>query len=426
MNTALKFTALFASAALAFAAPADDNSFIIRGATIHTMAGRDIKNGSVLVRDGKITGIGENLTAPEGTKVIDAQGMQVYPGFIDSFTDTGLTEIGAVRETSDNSELGKFNPQLSAWMAVNPSSEHIPVTRANGITSSVTVPEGELVGGSASMIHLSGWTTEEMDLNPSVALHITMPVIRTRSFRFPGGLSEKPFEEAKKEHDKQLIELNQFFDDARRYEKAKAAKEPGFEPDLRFDAMIPIINGKVPVMITAMREREIKEAIAFADKQHIKMILAGGAEAWKVIAELKSHNIPVVLRPTLSLPEEEDDPYDKPFTTPGELYKAGILFSFGTYDTQFSRNLPYQAAAAVPFGLSHEAALEGITINAAKIYGMDKQIGSIEEGKIADLVITDGDPLEEQTHVKQLFIAGKEVDLDNKQLRLYEKYKSRP
>jgi imidazolonepropionase-like amidohydrolase len=422
------FLILAAAAALSPWASGADNSasYFIRGATIHTMAGRDITNGSILIRDGKILGVGENLTAPADAKVIDAHGMQVYPGMIDSFTDTGLTEIEMVRETSDNAELGKFNPQLSAWMAVNPSSEHIPVTRANGITASVPVPNGSLIAGRASMIHLDGWTVDEMDLNPTVALHINMPVIRTRTFRFPEGATEKPYEEVRKDYLKEVQELNKFFDDAHRYEKAKAANEPGFDTDLKFEAMIPVIEGKIPVMITAMREREIKDAIAFADKQKLKMILAGGAEAWKVTAELKARNIPVVLRPTLSLPEEEDDPYDKPFTTPGELYKAGVLFSFGSYDAQFSRNLPYQAAASVPFGLPHDAAMAGVTINAAKIYGMDKKVGSIEEGKIADLMITDGDPLEEQTHVKQLFINGKQVDLNNRQLRLYEKYKSRP
>jgi imidazolonepropionase-like amidohydrolase len=417
-------TILMASSAAAIAG--SDDSFLLKGATIHTMAGPDIANGSILVTNGKITGIGDNLAAPAGTRVIDATGMQVYPGMIDSATDVGLTEIGAVRESGDVNEIGKFNPQLSTWMDINPSSEHIPVTRANGITTTLAMPEGELVTGRASLIHLNGWTTEEMVFTKSAALHVIWPTIKTRTFRFPDGAANKPYEDAKKDYDKEVRELNGFFEDSRRYAQAKAAHEPGFQPDLKFEAMIPVLEGQTPVLISASREREIKAAIEFADKQKIKMILGGGVEAWKVTALLKSHNIPVVLRPTLSLPEEEDEPYDRPFDTPGELQKAGILFSFASYESEFSRNLPYQAAAAVPFGLPHDAAMAAVTINAARIYGVDKMIGSIEEGKIADLMVTDGDPLLTPTQVKKLFIAGKEVDLDNKHLRLYKKYETRP
>jgi imidazolonepropionase-like amidohydrolase len=424
MKTALSVSAILLGCA-AICSAADD-SFLLRGATIHTMAGRDIPNGSILVRDGKIAGVGENLTAPEGTRVIDVNGMQVYPGLIDSASTVGLTEIEAVRESSDIHEIGKLNPQLSTWMDVNPSSEHIPVTRANGITTEVALPDGELIAGRASLIHLNGWTTEEMVVLQSAALHIVWPTIKTRTFRFPEGPSNKPFEEAKKDYDKDVRELTVFFEDARRYALAKAAHQPGFSTDLKLEAMLPVLTGQTPVLISASREREIKAAIAFADTEKVRMILCGGAEAWKVMADLKSRSIPVVLQPTLSLPDEEDEPYDRAFTTPGELQKSGILFSFGTYDAQYARNLPYQAAAAVPFGLPHDAALAALTINAARIYGVDKTMGSIEEGKIADLMVTDGDPLETPTQVKRLFIAGKEVDLDNKHKHLYEKYKARP
>jgi len=416
---------LFASASLT----AQDNSFLLRGATIHTMAGRDIQNGSILVRDGKIAGVGQNLNAPAGVKVIDAAGMQVYPGMIDSASTIGLSEIGAVRETSDIAELGKFNPQLRASIAVNPDSEHIPVTRANGITSVIALPDGEGISGQASLINLNGWTTEEMEVKRSAAMHLHFPTIGGGSSRrgYAAMFGTRPsYEESKKAYDKDVADLNNFFEEARRYSLAKAAKQPGFQPNLKLEAMLPVIEGKTPLLVTAVRERAIRDALAFADKQKIKIILCQAVDADKVALELKSRDIPVILGPTLSLPIEEDDPYDRPFDTPANLYKAGVKFSFGTFSNEFSRNLPYQAAAAVGFGLPKEEAMKALTVNAAQIWGVANQLGTIEEGKSADFMVTTGDPLEESTQVKQLFIRGKVVDLENKHHQLYERYKARP
>lgn len=409
---------------------ADDNSFLLRGATIHTMAGSDIQNGSILVRNGKIAGVGQNLAAPEGVKIIEAAGMQVYPGMIDSASTIGLTEIGAVRETSDVMEIGKFNPQLRASIAVNPDSEHIPVTRANGVTSVIALPDGMGISGQASLISLNGWTTEEMEVKRSAAMHLHMPTIGGSPGRgFGGGFGgggRTSYDEAKKTFDKDMVELNGFFEEAHRYAQAKAAKLPGFQTNLKLEAMLPVIDGTTPLLITAVRERAIRDAIAFADKQKIKVILCQAIDADKVASELKSRNIPVILGPTLSLPSEEDDPYDRPFNTPANLYKAGVKFSFGSFSNEFSRNLPYQAAAAVGFGLPKDEAMKAITINAAQIWGVANQLGTIEEGKSADFMVTTGDPLEEPTQVRQLFIRGKVVDLENKHHQLYERYKARP
>ncbi len=190
--------------------------------------------------------------------------------------------------------------------------------------------------------------------------------------------------------------------------------------------MIPVIEGKEPVMVTAIREKAIKDAIAFGEKQKIKIVLCQSAEAYKVIPEIKAHDIPVVLPPTLALPDGEDEPYDQPPTTPALLYKAGIKFSFASFSVEFSRNLPYQAGTAVAYGLPREEAMKAITVNAAQIFGVAGQMGTIEEGKSADFILTDGDPLLTQTQIKQLFISGKNVSLENKQKRLYEKYSGRP
>jgi imidazolonepropionase-like amidohydrolase len=190
--------------------------------------------------------------------------------------------------------------------------------------------------------------------------------------------------------------------------------------------MIPVLDGKEPVMVAATRERAVREAIQFADKQKIRIVLAGTREFGKTLPDVKAKGIPVIAPPTLELPLEEDDSYDAAFTLPAELHRAGVKFAFGTFDVQFARNLPYQAAAAVAFGLPREEALKAVTLNAAEIFGVGDQLGSIDKGKWADLMLTDGDPLEGKTQVKQVYIKGRSVDLTNKHTRLYEKYRSRP
>ncbi|MDQ2898575.1 MAG: amidohydrolase family protein [Acidobacteriota bacterium] len=406
---------------------ASDDSFFLRGATIHTVSGADIPNGSILVRDGKIVGVGQKLAIPKDIRVIDGKGLQVYPGMIDSATEIGLSEISAVRETSDAVEIGNFNPELRASIAVNPSSEHIPVSRANGITTVLSLPDGPMISGQASLMHLDGWTTEEMEVRRSAGLHLHMPVIRTiTSTRFANGPTLTAYSEAVKNYEKQMQELNGYFESARRYRQAKAAQAADFRTDLKLEAMLPVIERKEPLFVTAMRERKIRAAVEFGEKQKIRIVLAEAPEAWKCADELKSKNVPVILGPTLALPLNEDDRYDQPATTPAELYKAGVKFAFGSFSTEFSRNLPYQAGNAVAYGLPHDEALKAVTLNAAQIWGVADQMGSIDEGKWADLIITDGDPLETQTQIKQLFIKGKAVSLDNKQRRLYEKYLNRP
>lgn len=415
---------------------ADDNSFAVKGATVHTMTGRTIENGTVLVRNGKITGVGKNLAIPKDIKVIDGKGMQVYPGMIDAGTEIGLSEVGAVRETVDTTEIGKFNPQLNALTAVNPSSEFIPVTRVSGITTVATMPQGQLISGNVSLMHLDGWTTDEMGIKKAAGLHLTFPSIGAGGRRGGGPPPDgdaggafggrASFTEMKKAHDKEVQELNDFFEGARRYRQAVAVKAPGFVRDLKLEAMLPVLEGKEPILITANRARDIKESIEWATKQKVKMILIGAIESYKVTKEIKDANIPVILGPTLALPTEEDEGYDGAFTTPLALQKAGIKFAFASLGNQFARNLPFQAAQAVAFGLPHDEAMMAMTKNAADIWGVGEQLGTIEEGKWADLIMTDGDPLEAKTQLKQLFIKGKPVELETKHKKLYDKYLNRP
>jgi len=404
---------------------AADNTFLLRGATIHPVSGPEIRDGMLLVQDGLIAEVGARVAVPRGVRVIEARGLHVYPGLIDSGTQLGLAEISSVRETVDTTEIGDFNPQLRAIIAVHPASEHIPVTRANGITTAVTLPSGGIISGQGALIHLDGWTWEQMRVQAPVCMVLQFPVIQTRQER-PGARGPRPFSEAKRDYERRLQQLREFFEQARRYQKAKLVGSPEFRTDARMEAMLPVLEGKLPVLVHAVRERAIREAIAFAESQKIRLVLAEAREAWKVADLLKQKNIPVILGPTLELPLEEDDPYDKAYTLPAELHRAGVKFAFASFSTSFARNLPYQAAMAVAFGLPYEEALKALTLYPAQIWGVSDKLGSIEKGKWADLIVTDGDPLETRTQIKRVFIQGREVDLSNKHLRLYEIYSRRP
>ena len=404
-----------------------DDTFLLRNVTVHTVSGPDIAGGAVLVRDGKIEEVGQKVTAPKGMRVMDGKGLHVYPGMIDSATEMGLSEIRSVRESNDANEIGTFNPQLRTLIAVNPASEHIPVTRANGITTVITMPGGGIIAGQAALIHLDGWTWEEMAVRQYAALDLRFPFLQTGGGR--GGMmraAQTPLAERRRTYEKQLADLRDFFESARRYQAAKKAGRADFKADVKMEAMLPVLEGKVPVMVHAARERAIREAIQFAEKQKIRIVLAEPREAEKVAADLKAKDIPVIVPPTLIAPLQEDDPYDKTYALPAELQKAGVKIAFGTFTTSASRNLPYQAAMAVAFGLPPAEALKALTLNPAEIWGIGSEYGSIEKGKWADLMVTDGDPLETRTQVKQVYIKGRAVGLENKHQKLYERYLNRP
>src|SRR3984885_8855923 len=430
------FCVLTLSAALAQTPPAE-SGFVLQGGAVHTIDGPVIENGSILVHNGKIVGVGKNLTAPTGYKIIDVHGQQVYPGMIDAASMIGL-EKSSSSEASDAEEMGLFTPQLHAETALNPSSEEIPMSRANGVTSAIEMPEGDLISGQMSLVHLDGSPNDAITVVPTTAIHLQFPAIVTLPVKphEPDGDDDDPgtanelvplsFSEAKIDYDQKMEALNQFFEDARHYQQVKLAKVPGFQTDLRLEAMLPVLAGTTPMFVTAVREREIREAIEFADKQKIKIILADAYESYKVLPLIKSHNIPVVLGPTLSLPLDRDDAYDQSFSIPAALYKAGIKFCIGTFSSKQTRNLPYQAAAGVPFGLPKEEAYKSVSLNAAEIFGVGSKLGSITEGKTADLIVSDGDPLEPSTHVNMVFIDGKAASVDTRQKQLYEKYKTAP
>ncbi|MGE0131219.1 MAG: amidohydrolase family protein [Blastocatellales bacterium] len=405
------------------------NIYAIRNARIVTVTGAVIERGTVLIRDGKIAEVGARVSVPGNAKVIDGTGLSVYPGLIDCGTQLGLTEIGSIQETRDTTELGDFNPHMRAIVAVQPHSELIPVSRANGITSAITRPSGRLVSGQAALINLDGWTWQEMTLKAPAAMAMEYP--RAPRGRAAAFLPAQAAANVAQMRDRQLNSLRQKLEDAQAYAKAKDARAadknlPARAVDHVLEALIPVIKGELPVLMAANSEREIKGAVELADKYKLKLIISGADDAWKVASLLKEKNIPVIIGPVTDLPNNEDDDYDVNFSHAGKLSKAGVRFAFQTADAAYVRNLPYQAGTSAAFGLAKDEALKAVTIYPAQIFGVDKLVGSIETGKIANLIVTDGDPLEFKTNVKHMFINGKPVDLSSRHTKLYDKFNARP
>jgi imidazolonepropionase-like amidohydrolase len=439
LNFSSRALALILTVSLAIPAwtqTAAPTSYAIKGGKVFTLAGPAIENGTVLIRDGKIAAVGAGIAIPADAQVIDATGLEVYPGMFDPVTQIGLNEVSAVSATVDVSELGDYNPELIAATAVNPASAHIPITRANGITEVIAAPgtsgfdlqSGGLIEGQASAFNLAGWTMDEMQINRSVAMVINWPSIQTRTFDFTTfSIKEKPYADVKKEYDKSVNTLGDWMDRARHYAQAKEKGSPAlYERDLKLEALVPLVQRKLPVLVIADEARDIRNAVDFCTKQNLRMILGSGAEAWKVKDLLKDKKIPVVLAPTNRLPEQEDTPYDKSYTEPSELFAAGIPIAFSSFGTAFSRRLPQYAGTAVAYGLPHDEALRAVMLNAAQIFGLADQLGTLEPGKIANIIVTSGDPLELQTQVRYLFIKGQLTSTDNKHRELYEQYRKRP
>lgn len=407
------------------ALPALAENFAIRGVTVHPVSGPDIPNAVLVVTGDKIADVGPKAAIPKGYKVIEGKGLHVYPGMIDSASILGLSEIGSIRETQDIAELGDFNPQLRTIIAINPGSEHIPVTRSSGITASVVVPAGGFIGGQASVVHLDGWTWEEMAIEKSIAMQMRLP---SQEATFSGrafGAARRPYTEVKRRYDEQMQQVRQFFEQARAYQARKANPALGFKPDLRLEAMIPVLEGKKPIMIVAARERGIRDALAFAEREKVKIVLAGVRDVDPFLAELAKKQIPVILPDLYQVPLEEDASIDEPLDIPAKLAKAGVKFAFGSYNIERPRNLPFQAANAVGNGLPYTEALRALTLGAAEIWGLADRLGSIDKGKFADFILTDGDPLEPKTQIRQMWILGQPVSLENRHTKLYEQYLKR-
>lgn len=411
--------------------------YAIRNAKIVTVTGGTIEKGTVLIRDGKIAEVGATVRVPAEAKVIDATGLSVYPGLIDSNTILGLSEIASIDMTVDTTELGDFKANMKALTAVNPHSEQIPVARMNGVTTVLTCPRGGVISGQCALINADGWTPQQMAVKASAAMAMNYPVI---GFGGRGGgfaaFFGAPGDAQRQQRDRQVEALKKKIEDAQAYLKAKEAAAadksiPAHLIDLGLEGMIPVIKGDVPLLVSANKANDIKAAVEFAAQYKLKLIINGGAEALKVAALLKEKNVPLILGPVLDLPDSEDAAYDQAYARASELHKAGIKFAFSTANDSPSgpgaiRVLPYHAGTAAAFGLPKDEALKAVTIYPAQIFGVDKSIGSIETGKAANLIVTDGDPLELRTKLKYMFINGKQTELANRHTRLNDKFKDRP
>lgn len=423
---------LTGSGARVAAAQGPAEIYAIRNVRVITVTGPAIESATVVIANGKIAAVGANASVPSGAKNIDGKGLSVYPGMIDSDTEIGLTEIGSVAGSVDTSEIGDNNANIHVDVAINSDSSHIAVTRVNGVTTALTAPRGGLIAGQSAILNLDGWTPGEMVLKSPVAMHINWPGGGGggRGGGFGGG-GRRSVTELRREQERQIENLKKILRDAAAYGEARdaRAKDPSLPKqnvDLKLEALVPVVRGQMPVVINANLERDIKSAIAFVGEMKLKAIISGGAEAYRVADQLKARNIPVLVGPVLRTPVREDDPYDAAFTNAGLLSKAGVKIAFQTNDSAYSRNLPYHAGMAAAFGLPKEEALKAVTIYPAEIFGIADRVGSIEQGKIANLIVTDGDPLEIRTQIKHVFINGRDIPLTSRHTELYEKYKARP
>lgn len=410
--------------------PGVKGTFAIRNATIVPVTSAPIARGTIVFANGVITAIGTEAAIPAGATVIDGTGLSVYPGMIDSGSSVGLIETDSVPGTVDTAEIGEINPNAQAAVAINPHSELIPVTRVSGVTHVVSTPEGGIISGQSALIQLAGWTPSEMVVKAPAGMNIQFPRLRSAPV-VDAPSDEEAEKELHKSYTRELDRLRDLFRDARAYAKAAAARTSDakvrrFDRDLVLEALVPVVEGREPVILHANLARDIKAALEFADEFELKVILSGGHDVARVLPELKKRNVPVILGPILAIPQREDDPYDLLFTNAKVLYDNGIRFSIQSADAHNTRNLPYHAASCAAFGLPKEEALKAVTIYPAQIFGVADRLGSLEVGKQANVILTDGDPLEIRTNVKRVFIGGEDIPMDSRHTLLYDKFKNRP
>jgi imidazolonepropionase-like amidohydrolase len=370
-----------------------------------TVTGETIPNGTVLVQDGLITAVGPDVTVPADIERIDASGKFVYPGLIDAGTGLGLQEAGGMAGPVDNFELGPYNPHLEAYIAVDQNSEVLGVQRVGGFTTVVTGlnGRGQPIPGYDSMIDLWGWTPQAMAVEKRIGLRVNWSEDRAE-------------------------ELEAYFDEAKAYAARVAMAEAGelsdFDWDVRMDGLIPVVTGEVPVIFEAREVDDIKAAVEFAEKMELKYLIRGGRDAWKMTDFLVEHDVKLLFSGIHATPER-DEPYDVHYATPALLHEAGVDFAIYSGGVANVFSLTYEVGMAVAFGLPMEKALRSLTIDAARLLGVDDRLGSIEEGKVANLLITTGNPVDYTSQVHTMFIRGEKVPWDDKFNRLLRRFRAR-
>jgi imidazolonepropionase-like amidohydrolase len=416
------FASIAQSADVPVPATVQSKSILLRGGTAHIGNGSVVENAAIGFVNGKITLVttANSLSGNAGfDEVIDVTGKHIYPGFIAVNSTLGLTEIDAVRATRDFQETGNFNPHVRSVIAYNTDSRITPTIRANGVLLAQITPRGGLITGTSSVVELDAWNWEDAVLRTDDAIHLNWPNI----FAFSGWWAEPGNIEKNKEYDKQVNEIKSFFSEAKAFNELKNPAEK----NLKLEAMRGLFNGTQTLFISANHAKEITQAVNFARSMGIiKIAIVGGEDSWLVTDLLKENNVSVVVKRLHSLPSLPEDDIDLPFKLPSLLQKAGVLFCLnyeGDMEVMGTRNLAFTAGTAATYGLTKEQALASISMNAAKILGIDTRVGSIEVGKDATIFVSSGDALDMKTNsLEHAFIRGRKIDLDNHQRQLYKKF----
>lgn len=392
-------------------APLQQQPVALTGATIHTMTGEVIENGTLLFEDGVITGLGTSIPLPDNALVEDYSGKHIYPGLIDSYSQMGLFEIGSIDMTLDINEQGEVNPNVRAERAFHPESRHIAIARSAGILTAISSPGGGLISGQTAAMRMEGWTWEEMTLRSGVALLINWPNANSDSY------------------EENLETLQNVFDDARAYSRARKANEEGgawLAMDTRWESMIPLFTKDRPLLVNANQVQQIQDAITWAESEELEIIILGGRESYLASEQITRHEIPVIVTTVIGSPGRSWEAYDHQYSLPAKLHKAGVRFAIsGSASAPYAHRLPYEAGAASAFGLPMEEALRALTVYPAEIFGLSDKLGSLGPGKNATLLVTTGNPLEYETRIEQVFIDGRKSDMVDMHRQLYQKYREK-
>jgi imidazolonepropionase-like amidohydrolase len=401
--------------------PPQSERIALQGATIHTVTNGVIENGTIVFNNGLITEIGTDLEIPAGTRVIDVSGKHVYPGLVDAYSTVGISEIGAVDMSNDVEEVGDFNPNVHADVAVNAESRHIGTSRSQGVLTTLTTPGGGLISGMSSAMALEGWSWEEMSIESAAALNVNWPDPNPRRRGF-GGVGDDDDDADRPTYEERVQELKSYFAEARAYRDAVAAGEQ-VRTDARYMAMIPALNREIPVVVSANGTSQINDAITWAKEEDLRLVIRGGDDAIHVADRLVAEEVPVILTSTMDAPGRDHEGYDAAYSRAAQLYQAGVKFAIsGGAGSLYTDRLPYEAGVAVAFGLPEEEAVKAVTINAAELMGLDDRIGSLEPGKQATLLITTGTPIDMTSNIEQAYIQGRELDMNDIQKHFFEKY----
>jgi imidazolonepropionase-like amidohydrolase len=408
-----------------YPAPAQKQTIALTNATIHVGNGQVIENGMVVVSGGKIVDVRPSAAITD-VKVIDCKGKHIYPGLILSSSNLGLVEISSVRATSDERELGVINPSIRAIAAYNTDSKVTNTLRNNGILLANIVPEGGVISGSSSVVQLDAWNWEDAAYLTDNGIHFSMPSLLLRGGgrggggRF-GGFGQQPAGDPIKRALDQIESVKVFFREA----KAYGQEDKHEATNLKYEAVKGLFSKKQKLFVHCDIVKEMLVAIDFVKEFGFDVVIVGGSESYQIPELLKQNNIAVVLSQLHNLPTMVDDDVDQPFKTPAALQKAGVLFAINDEDGNTrQRNLAFNAGTAAAYGLSKEEALTAVSLNAAKILGVDDKTGSLEKGKDANILVCDGDLLDMRSNIiLYAFIQGRQIDLTDKHKQLYDRYK---